>query len=382
MRRLTAVFVAFLSLVLGGAAAAQDFSGTYVAQAGAGPGITLVLRQNAQGQVTGTLSGNTQFQIQAQTQGGQLTGYAVAPGGRLFLQGQLQGGGLMLALAEVGPDGQPQAQTARTVMLSRTGGADAGGAAGAMGAAPQEKPGAGAAPTAPVAPGRRGRAAAVSDPYVGTFSNGSVTITLTPSAQGYTGSASAQGQQMPLVAQSAGDRITGAYQMNGMQLPFQAMVQGDAMVLATNDGTVQLQRTGGAMAAPGGMQGGMAAPGAGGGIAATGQDGQIAQLLLSSAWCYFTYSQTSGTSHTERVVFRGDGSGAQSTGGESYNSGPNGTVAGQSSGGQQFRWRVQSGMLVVTGQDGQTSQVPLRITQNSSGSPIVTAGAKEYARCN
>jgi hypothetical protein len=377
MRRLTAMFVAFLSLVLGGAAAAQDFSGTYAAQAGAGPGITLILRQNAQGQVTGTLSGNTQFQIQAQAQGGQVMGYAVAPGGRLFLQGQLQGGGLVLALAEVGPDGQPQPQTARTVMLSRTGGADAGGSAGAMGAAP-------------TAPGRRGRAAGSAvpaDPYVGTFSNGSVTVTLTPSAQGYTGTASAQGQQMPLMAQNAGDRISGAYQMNGVQLPFQAQVQGDAMVLATNDGTFQLQRTSGAAAAPGGMgapgvgaMGG--AGGAGGGIAATGQDGQISQLLLSGAWCFFSYSQTSGTSHTERVVFRGDGSGAQSTGGETYNSGPNGSVAGQSQGGQQFRWRVQGGMLVVTGEDGQSSQVPLRITRNSSGSPIVTAGGKEYARCN
>jgi hypothetical protein len=254
-----------------------------------------------------------------------------------------------------------------------------------MGAAPQGKPGAAAASAAP---GRRGRAAAASDPYVGTFSNGSVTVTLAPSAQGYTGTASAQGQQMPLTAQNAGDRISGAYQMNGVQLPFQAMVQGDAMVLATNDGTFQLQRTSGAMAAAGGMGGGMGAPGAmagagaGGGIAASGQDGQIAQLLLSGAWCYFSYSQTSGTSHTERVVFRGDGSGVQSTGGETYNSGPNGSVAGQSQGGQQFRWRVQSGMLVVTGQDGQSSQVPLQVARNSNGSPIVTAGGKEYARCN
>lgn len=78
MRRLTATFVSFLSFALCGAATAQDFSGTYAAAGGAGPAITLVLRQNAQGQVTGTLSGNTQFQVQAQAQGGQLMGYAVA----------------------------------------------------------------------------------------------------------------------------------------------------------------------------------------------------------------------------------------------------------------------------------------------------------------
>ncbi len=99
MRRLTAMFVAFLSLVLGGAAAAQDFSGTYAAQAGAGPGLTLVLRQTPQGQVTGTLTGRMQFQILEQKLGGQVTVYAVAPGGLLFLHGLLQLGGIVLALA-------------------------------------------------------------------------------------------------------------------------------------------------------------------------------------------------------------------------------------------------------------------------------------------
>jgi len=397
MRRLTAMIVAFLSLSVGGMAVAQDFSGTYSAATGTGAAITLVLRQNAQGQVTGTLSGNTQFQVQAQMQGGQLLGYAIAPGGRLYMQGQLQGAGLMLALAEVGPDGQPQPQAARTVMLNRTAGV-AGGAAmgpmGAMGAAPQA--------AAPMAPGVRGRAAgpaAAADPYVGTFSDGNVTITLSRSAQGYTGVATAQGQQMPLVAQNAGDRISGSYQMNGVALPFQAMVQGNAMVLATNDGTLQLQRTGGVVAAPGGMPGGMGAPGAGpmgapgagptgagGGIAATGQDQQIAQLLLSSEWCTMSYSgvagSSSGTTRTERVVFRRDGSGVQTTGSESSYSNPYGGVAGQSQGGQQFRWRVQNGMLMFAGEGGQWEQVPLQITRNSNGWPIVTAGGKEYAMCN
>lgn len=239
-----------LSLVsLAGTATAQNFSGTWSVPMGTGATLSMRLRQDAAGRITGTLTGNTDFQVQAQVQNGQLAGYAVAAGGRLYMEGQLQGEGLALALAEVGPDGQPQVQTARTVMMTRTGG-----------------------------------------------------------AQG-TGQGMAQGGGSP-------------------------------------------------------------------------QDQQISQLLLRSAWCYMSYSQTSGTSRTERVVFRADGSGAQSSGAETYNSGPNGTVAGQSQGGQPFRWRVQGGNLHVTIDGAQWDTQPLRITQNSSGYPIVTAGGKEYAMCN
>ncbi len=394
MPRVTAILAAYLSLTLVGAATAQDFSGTYSAPMGTGATLTLVLRQNAQGQVTGVLSGNTQFQIQAQTTGGQLMGYAVATGGRLFLQGQLQGAGLRLVLAEVGADGQPQTQTARTVLMNRSSDAALGAAAPMPGPVARTKPGAPQA-AAPTAPGRGGRIAgpaawaAPSDPYVGTFTDGSVVVTLSRSAQGYSGMATAQGQQMPLTAQNAGDRISGQYQLNGVQLPFQATVQGTTMMLATNEGTWQLQRSGGTPTAPGVAGGGMGAPGggpAGGGVAATAQDRQIAQLLLSSVWCTMSYSgavgSSSGTTRTERVVFRSDGSGTQQTGTESSYSNPYGGVASQGQGGQQFRWQVRNGMLLFAGDSGQWEQIPLQITRNSNGYPIVTAGGKEYAMCN
>lgn len=369
MRCLTAIVAAYLSAAVAGSANAQDFSGTFSAPTGTGGTLTLVLRQNAQGQVTGTLilAGSTQFQVQAQLTNGQVMGYAVAAGGRLYLQGQLQEAGLILALAEVGPDGQPQPQTARTVMMSRAADATA------------------AAPPAAAAP-------APSDPYVGTFSDGNLVITLSRAAQGYTGMATSQGQQLPLVAQRTGDRLVGQYQMNGVQLPFQAMVQGDVMVLATDDGTVQLQRTAGAGAPGAGSPfavpgGGTGTAGTGSGLAATPQDQQIAQLLLSSPWCYFNYtgvpgSSSSGRTNTERVVFQRDGTGVQSTGGESYYSNPYGSSAGQATGGQGFRWRVQNGMLLVSGDGAQWQQIPLQVTRNSSGYPIVTAGGKEYATCN
>ena len=370
-RRITVVVSLLGSLA--GAAVAQDYSGSYAAPLPQGGQMALVLRQDARGRVTGTLSGNAQFQIQAQVRNGQIAGYATAPGGRLYLEAQLQAEGLMLALAEVGPDGQPQAETARTMMLTRTGGQGLG-----MAQPPQPTGG------RPAQPGRQTRrGAAAADPYVGTFVNGPIAVTLSRQGQGYGGVATFQGVQAPLQAQAMGDRISGSYQVQGMALPFEAQVQGDVMVIATNDGTFQLQRS------EGGVAGGTAAPGAAGaaggaagGVAATPQDRQLAQLLTGSPWCYFSYNQTSGASRTERVVFRPDGTGGQGTNAESYSSGNAGVVAGQSQGGGQFRWRLQSGVLLVT-QDGvQWEQIPLRVTQNSNGSPIVNAGTKEYARCN
>ncbi|MFI5208322.1 MAG: hypothetical protein ACHQX4_09915, partial [Gemmatimonadales bacterium] len=125
-------------------------------------------------------------------------------------------------------------------------------------------------------------------------------------------------------------------------------------------------------------------PGGGsrGSVAATPQDRELGQLLLSSRWCAFSYSQTSGASHTERVQFFPNGTVSQNTGGETYSSGRNGTVAGQSRGGMSGMWRIQGGMLVLS-QDGQTwTPQPIQVTRNSSGYPIVHSGGKEYSQCN
>ena len=385
MRRHRVALFAFLLFSLAGSALAQEYTGSYTAPLPQGGQLALVLQQDAQGRVTGTLSGTAQFQIQAQVRNGQIAGYAVATGGRLYLEGQLQGASLMLALAEVGPDGQPQAQTARTVTLTRSGGAGMGMAQGQAGGQPMtgaQPPMGGPMPGAgPGARGQRGGNAA--DPYAGTFTNGEVTITLSRQGQGYGGIAIYQGAQFPLQAQLMGDRISGMYQVQGQALPFQAQVQGDLMMLATSDGTVQLQRSAGAVSG-GAMQPGMGGggAGAGGAVAATPQDQQLAQLLMRSAWCAFSYNQNTGTSSTERYVFRPDGTGSQGTGGETYSSGYGGTVAGQSQGGQAFRWRVQSGLLAVS-LDGVTWQPQqLQVTQNSSGYPIIRSGGREFSTCN
>ena len=115
---------------------------------------------------------------------------------------------------------------------------------------------------------------------------------------------------------------------------------------------------------------------------ASGVDGQLTALLTRNAWCGFTYNQHSGTSTKERVVFNGNGSVFRTSGAETYNSGPAGSVAGQSSNRNQGRWKVDAGMLHLS-QDG-VSWAPqqLQVTQNSNGYPIIKSGGKEYMQCN
>lgn len=264
--RLAPSLIPILVLLIPHTVSAQGFSGTYAIPGGNVP-IVLTLRQDAQGRVTGTLSGQTAFQVNAQVQGLMFQGYASNAQGRVYIAGQMQGANLQLAMAEVDAAGQPQQQTLRQMIATRT----AGGMAASKGQGPATRvdqgpqSGAGAGGTAP---------------------------------------------------------------------------------------------------------------------ASTPQDRQIAQLLVRSAWCYMSYSQTSGTTHTERVVYRADGTGNLTGGAETYNSGANGTVSGQSQSGTPFRWRLQNGVLLAT-QDGvQWGQYPLQINTNSNGYPIITAAGKEYSMCN
>jgi hypothetical protein len=128
-------------------------------------------------------------------------------------------------------------------------------------------------------------------------------------------------------------------------------------------------------------QGGTAmAQGAAGG---SREDEEARRLLMSSAWCSFTYNQRSGASSTKRVVFRGDGVLAVGSGGETYSSGYGGTYAGQSSGNQSMRWQLRNQRLYVDdGEGGGFQDVGLSAQRNSSGYIILRADGREYSQCN
>jgi hypothetical protein len=112
------------------------------------------------------------------------------------------------------------------------------------------------------------------------------------------------------------------------------------------------------------------------------RDEQARQLLLGSAWCSFTYNKVSGTSTTQRVVFRPDGLLFVNGGAETYSAGRNGSVAGQSSNGGAMRWRLENLRLLIDAGDGNGWQdVNLDATRNSSGAVILHSLGREYAMC-
>jgi len=113
---------------------------------------------------------------------------------------------------------------------------------------------------------------------------------------------------------------------------------------------------------------------------AAGKD-QLSSLLLSSAWCSFTYNKYSGASHQERVVFRANGAWDSGARGETYSGGAAGTVAGQSGSSSGGRWQVRGSSLLMSSGRAALEDVGLAVSRNSSGYPILKTGNKEFASC-
>jgi hypothetical protein len=124
------------------------------------------------------------------------------------------------------------------------------------------------------------------------------------------------------------------------------------------------------------------------GAAGSATDKQLRELLLSSAWCSFSYSSTPGGggsgshSSSSRVVFRKDGTAVRGTSSETYSTGTGGQYAGARQGAGGLRWEVKAGRLLVDTGEGQGFQdVNLNVTRNSNGYPILNAAGTEYMMC-
>ena len=164
-----------------------------------------------------------------------------------------------------------------------------------------------------------------------------------------------------------------------------AMSEADADREALAEAQVWTQKNGQ------GQQQQPAAPGRGGAPQQQGQEqpraagnDQLSRLLLSSAWCSFRYNKVSGTSSTEKYRFLPNGTWNNGGRTETYNSGANGTVAGQYDSEGGGRWEVRGGQLFMSSAENPTLQAVggFSVTQNSNGSPIINSGGKEFSLCN
>ena len=108
--------------------------------------------------------------------------------------------------------------------------------------------------------------------------------------------------------------------------------------------------------------------------------GMSNELLLSSAWCTFSYNKVSGTSRQKRVTFSPNGMWSMGGRAESYSSGRAGSVAGQTDSGGGGMWRVQNGELFMS-EGGQLEHVQTVLKRNSNGYPVIVADGIEYSQC-
>jgi hypothetical protein len=110
--------LAFLSFPCA-SAWAQNYAGSYATTDPQGGSVTLALKQDAQKRVSGTLSGNGNvFQVQGQVKNGDLVGTVTGNDVPLYIVARFAGAQLNVILAEPGPDGQPNMQAARQLVMS------------------------------------------------------------------------------------------------------------------------------------------------------------------------------------------------------------------------------------------------------------------------
>jgi hypothetical protein len=206
-------------------AVAQQYTGTY-AVAGQDGTVTLALRQAADGQLTGTMSGNgAEFTVEGIVEEGVAMGAITHAQGGVFFEATLDGDQLTLTLVEVGAGNMPDYSKTRTLVLRRATGPTAGGG--------------GAPPTGgnPLALG--------GDPFAGTFSGDGISLTLSGSGGAYRGDLSFHGSSYPVQGRAQGTRVDGSFTADGQSYPFTAVVEGAGLVFETAGARYLLARSGG-----------------------------------------------------------------------------------------------------------------------------------------
>lgn len=320
MRRLP-ILIPFLLIPT--VAVAQNYSGSYTVQNQQGGSITLTLNQDAQGNLTGTMSGNNQqYRVEGMLEEGIAVGAIYNEQGGVYFEAQLQGTELLLSLIEPGADNQPDYSQMQELVLTRQ-----GAAAGVM---PQPRmPAQGSNPLA------AGGAQGAGDPFAGTFTGEGMSLVLQGSQGGYTGSLSFQGQSFPVQATAQGGQLQGVFTAGGQQYAFQAAVQGANMTFVTDGNRYPLARQGGAVvqANPLGRQ---AAPAGGSGL--LGQ--WSCQTVEGPAQLNFVSSN--------QLTYNGESSPYEVAGNVIRVPGDWGPV--------EYRYQLQGDRLSISGPDGSTSQ--------------------------
>ncbi|OYT92355.1 MAG: hypothetical protein CFE43_08810 [Burkholderiales bacterium PBB3] len=119
-----------------------------------------------------------------------------------------------------------------------------------------------------------------------------------------------------------------------------------------------------------------------GGTGAPNASDPLTQLLVSSpAWCYFSFSASSGVSKNYRFAFHPSGSLLVGGNADTYFDTATGSYSSAgSTGAVVLRWFAIGQILTLTSAAG-SSELIVNVSLNSNGSPILNVAGSELSRC-
>jgi hypothetical protein len=209
MKYILIVLVFVLNLAL-----AQTFSGTFQNDGGT---AQITLQQSPDGSLQGSFTGaNGQMQFQGYVNPQGAYGNLVGQDAQLAFQAQLSpdGNTLQLMIAPYGQNGQPDVNAAQQLIYRRVGAAQPT-ASNPLSPTPNT-------PTnpSPLNPQPLNSGTTNADPFVGSFSDGYMTLQLQGSNGQYQGVFVVDGQQIPVSAQGDSSGLTGTITEQGVEYIF------------------------------------------------------------------------------------------------------------------------------------------------------------------
>jgi hypothetical protein len=212
-----------LAFLLFSVALAQQFTGVQGEWIAKAVNRTISLKiEEVNGVVTGTLDGMGEtFNLKGQLKGMKAEGTATSPSGEAYFSFIVSGDSLSLTLANFDQNGQPDSNSAVTVVLDRDFGPKAQAGFNVPGFAPP-----------PI------------DPLIATWRNASITLTLkNVGANKYTGTIEINKQKATLTATGNHMNLKGSFKLGKQTKTFSAKLENDRLKFVLDGKTLVLGRT-------------------------------------------------------------------------------------------------------------------------------------------
>ncbi len=216
-------------------AVSSALSGTYVSQSGQVT-LTLVIRDNGNGSVSGSLTSSSTgqpMQLTGQSDGSSCNGVITGSGGSIFFEAMKEGGGMRVILIQPDAKGMPDYNKAQELTFKQQGRTSSGRSGGGN----------------PLAGGSRsyGNPLARSssrDLLSGAYSGNGLKLTLTGKSGTYTGTLIYNGASYPISATGSGNQLKGAFRSGSDQFPFSGSLQGNILAFQTGGTSYRLAKQG------------------------------------------------------------------------------------------------------------------------------------------